>query len=76
MLELRALDPTDADFNRAWARVYRARIEKLRGNRAGARAEARAGLALNSPALDTQVTLPEAPGRATTAAAELRALAQ
>ncbi len=76
VLELRSLNPTDADFNRAWARVYRARIEKLRGNRAAARAEARSGLAPNSPALETQVTLPEAPGRATTAAAELRTLAQ
>ncbi|GEM_PF-1152818 len=71
-----SLDPMESDFNRAWARVYRARIEKLRRHPAAARAEAQAGLAMKSPALETQVTLPEAPGRVTTAAAELRALAE
>ena len=74
VLELGSLDPMESDFNRAWAHVYRARIEKLRGRAATARAEARAGLATKSPALDTRVTLPETSGRPTTAAAELRAL--
>src|SRR5712692_8749282 len=76
VLELGSLDPMGTDFHRAWARVYRARIEKLRGHPAAARAEAQAGLAKRSPALETQVALPEAGGRATTAAAELRALTQ
>ncbi len=76
VLTLASLDPMTSDFNRAWARVYRARIEKLRRHRAATRAEAQAGLASKSPALESQVTLPEAPGRATTAAAELRALVQ
>jgi tetratricopeptide (TPR) repeat protein len=76
VLTLASLDPMTSDFNRAWARVYRARIEKLRGHRAATRTEAQAGLASKSPALESQVTLPEAPGRATTAAAELRALVQ
>src|SRR5713226_1133871 len=76
VLTLASLDPMTSDFNRVWARVYRARIEKLLGHRAALRAEAQAGLASKSPALESQVTLPEAPGRATTAAAELRALVQ
>ena len=76
VLTLASLDSMMSDFNRAWARVYRARIEKLRGHGAATRAEAQAGLASKSPALESQVTLPEAPGRATTAAAELRALVQ
>ncbi len=76
VLELGSLDPMGTDFHRAWARVYRARIEKLRGHPAAARAEAQAGLAKRSPALETQVALPEAGGHATTAAAELRALTQ
>jgi tetratricopeptide (TPR) repeat protein len=76
VLTLASLDPMTSDFNRAWARVYRARIEELRGHRAATRAEAQAGLASKSPALESQVTLPEAPGRTTTAAAELRALVQ
>jgi len=76
VLTLASLDPMTSHFSRAWARVYRARIEKLRGHRTATRAEAQAGLASKSPALESQVTLPEAPGQATTAAAELRALVQ
>ena len=76
VLSVSSLDPMERDFNRAWARVYRARIEKRRGRPAAARAEAQAGLAMKSPALQMQVTLPETPERATTAAAELRTLAR
>jgi len=76
VLTLGSLDLMDGDFNRVWARVYRAWIEKLRGHPTVAHAEAQAGLAMKSPALETQVTLPEAPDRLTTAAAELHALAQ
>jgi tetratricopeptide (TPR) repeat protein len=76
VLELGSLDPMESDFNRAWAHVYRARIERLRGRLVRARAEARAGLETKSPALDTEVTPAETSGHATTAAAELRALAR
>ena len=76
VLALGSLDPMASDFNRAWSRLYRARIEARRGRLAAARAEARAGLAMNAPALQTQVILPEAPERTTTAAAELRRLSR
>ncbi len=75
-LELASLDPMETDFYRAWSRVYRARIEQRRGRPAAARAEAEAGLALKSPALETQVLLDDGSDRVTTAAAELRALAK
>ncbi len=75
-LELASLDPMETDFYRAWSRVYRARIEQRRGRPAAARSEAEAGLALKSPALETQVLLDDGSDRATTAAAELRALAK
>ncbi len=75
-LELASLDPMEADFYRAWSRVYRARIEQRRRRPAAARTEAEAGLALKSPALETQVLLDDGSDRVTTAAAELRALAK
>jgi tetratricopeptide (TPR) repeat protein len=74
-LELASLDAMETDFYRAWSRVYRARIARRRGRPAAARAEAEAGLALKSPALETQV-LDDGADRVTTAAAELRALAK
>jgi len=76
VLTLDSLDPMQSDFNRVWSRAYRARIERRRGHLAAARAEARAGLKIKSPALETRVTLPESPERTTTAAAELQALAR
>jgi tetratricopeptide (TPR) repeat protein len=76
VLELSSLDQPSTDLYRAWARVYRARIERRRGNPAAAQAEAKAGLAINAPALDTEVTWPDSPEKKTTAAQELRALAK
>lgn len=75
-LELASLDPMETDFYRAWSRVYRARIEQRRGRPAAARTEAEAGLALKSPALETQVLPDDGSDRVTTAAAELRVLAK
>jgi tetratricopeptide (TPR) repeat protein len=76
VLALDSLDPMESDFNRAWSRVYRARIERRRGRVAAARAEARAGLEMKSPALSTPVAWPEAPGKPSTAAEALQALAR
>jgi tetratricopeptide (TPR) repeat protein len=76
VLELASLDQPGTDFYRAWARVYRARIALRQGNPAAARAEAKAGLAINAPALDTEVSWLEAPTNKASAAAELRALAK
>jgi len=76
VLALGSLDPMESDFNRAWSRVYRARIERRRGHLAAARAEARAGLEIRSPALSTPVAWPEAPEKASTAAETLEALAR
>ncbi len=71
-----SIDPVDTDFLRAWARVYRARIAKISGRLAAARAEARAGLALLAPALDERVAWPESGGRESSARAELLQLAK
>lgn len=68
------LDPPASDLYRAWAHVYRARIAQRQGKTATAHAEARSGLALNSPALDTQVNWAEAPGQFDSARRELEAL--
>ncbi len=57
-LEVSSLDPMESDFYRVWSRVYRAQIERIRGHLAAARAEAEAGLKIDSPALDTVVTWP------------------
>jgi tetratricopeptide (TPR) repeat protein len=76
VLELSSLDQPSTDLYHAWARVYRARIERRRGNIAAAKAEARAGLEIKAPSLDTEVSWPDAPERTTTAARELRALAK
>jgi tetratricopeptide (TPR) repeat protein len=76
VLELSSHDQPSTDLFRAWARVYRARIERRRGNMAAAQAEANAGIAINAPALDTEVTWPDSPEKKTTAAQELRALAK
>jgi tetratricopeptide (TPR) repeat protein len=70
-----SLDVMAGDFYAAWARVYRARVAHARGRPAEARREAQAGLALNSPALETRVAWPEAPQRETSARAELQRLA-
>ncbi|MBI3671113.1 MAG: hypothetical protein HY237_15200 [Acidobacteria bacterium] len=76
VLAFGSLDPMASDFNRAWSRVYRARIELRHGHAAAARAEARAGLAMKSPALETRVTWAENRGREISAADELRALSK
>jgi hypothetical protein len=76
VVELSSLDQPSTDLYRAWARVYRARIERRRGNIAAAQAEANAGLAINAPALDTEVTWPDTPEKKTTAAQDLRALSK
>ena len=75
VLALGSLDPMASDLQRAWSRVYRARIESRRGHAAAARAEAQAGLAIKSPAVQTRVSWPDAPARESSAAEELRALA-
>jgi hypothetical protein len=62
------------DFHRAWARVFRARIALARGDRAAARREIEAGLAMKSPALDSPVAWPDSPDQPTTAASALGAL--
>jgi hypothetical protein len=71
VLELPSLDSADADFRRAWAHLFRARIEQSRGRTAAARAEAAATLKLPEPALDTPVAWPEAKGAERTARQEL-----
>ena len=76
VLELTSLDQPATDLYRAWARVYRARIALRGGNRVAARAEAKAGLAINAPALDTEISWMETPAKKTSAAEELRALAK
>lgn len=73
-LALESLDPMATDFHRAWARVYRARIALARGDRAAARREITAALSLNSPALETPASWPDAHGQPATAAGALRAL--
>jgi hypothetical protein len=75
VLYLGSLDALETDFHHAWAHIYRARILKRRGNLPAARQEARLGLERPSPALDTQVPWSDPPGRLTSAASELRALA-
>ncbi len=69
-----SLDPPASDLYRAWAHVYRARIAQRQGKTTAAHAEARSGLALNSPALDTQVDWAKAPGQFDRARHELEAL--
>jgi len=76
VLELTSLDLPSTDFYRAWARVYRARMAVRQGNRVAARAEAKAGLAIKAPALETKIAWLETPERKTSAAEELRALAK
>jgi tetratricopeptide (TPR) repeat protein len=76
VLALGSLDPLASDFNRAWSRVYRARIEQRRGHAAAARAEAQAGIAMKSPALETRVAWPDTQGRESSAAEELRSLSK
>jgi hypothetical protein len=73
VLALESLDPMATDLHRAWARVYRARIARARGDRATARREAEAGLAMKCPALETRVAWPLAENE-TTAAQELQRL--
>jgi tetratricopeptide (TPR) repeat protein len=75
-LVLRSLAPMSTDFYHAWARVYLARLERRRGHLRASRAEAEAGLALNSPALELRVAWPEQPRRSSTALEELHALAR
>ncbi len=76
VLALGSLDPMESDFNRAWSRIYRARIERRQGHSAAARAEARAGLEMKSPALLTPVAWPEAPEKSSTAREALEVLAR
>jgi len=74
VLALPSLEPMTSDFRRAWARVYRARIERRQGHPTTARAEAKLGLEMTSPALETTVTWPEAPGHPISARDALSAL--
>jgi tetratricopeptide (TPR) repeat protein len=76
VLELASLDTMDTDFYRAWAHVYRARIANRLGKTAEVQQEIKAGLASKSPALETQVAWPEAPGRGLSAREALRSLGQ
>jgi hypothetical protein len=72
VLESGSIEPMEAEFLRAWARVYRARIESARGRSSAAREEAVAGLKLSVPALDTPVAWPEQPDDFKTARQELQ----
>jgi tetratricopeptide (TPR) repeat protein len=74
VLALASLDPMATDFHRAWARVFRARIALARRDRAAARREIAAGLAMQSPALHSPVAWPDSPDTHTTAADALRLL--
>jgi hypothetical protein len=71
VLTLDSLDGMAADFYRVWARVHRARIARSRGDLRSAHAEALAGLASKSPALEAPVRWP-GDERETTAAEALR----
>jgi len=73
-LALESLNPMATDLHRAWARVFRARAALARGDRAAARREIDAGLALKSPALETPVTWPDTTAQPISADAALRAL--
>jgi len=74
-IALASLAPMETDFYRAWAHVYLARIYRARGERALAKREVEAGLALKSPTLEVPVVWPESSGQETTAAQELKRLA-
>ncbi len=74
VLTLESLDPMATDFHRAWARVFRARIALARGDRAAARRETQAALAMKSPALHSPVAWPDTPDKLTTAAEALRTI--
>ncbi len=71
-LEGASLDAMDADFYRAWAHVYRARIAKRLGQIVSAQKEARAGLTSKSPAVETKIAWPESPRREMSAREALR----
>jgi tetratricopeptide (TPR) repeat protein len=73
-LALESLDAMATDFHRAWARVYRARIALTRGDRAAARREIDAALAMKSPALEAPVAWPDALAKPTTASEQLNSL--
>jgi tetratricopeptide (TPR) repeat protein len=72
VLEARFIEPMQAEFLRAWSRVYRARILRALGRSAEAAAEAKAGLALAAPALEEPIVWPEHPGAHTFARKELQ----
>jgi tetratricopeptide (TPR) repeat protein len=71
-LRLASLDTRASDAYYAWAHVYRARIAFQRNDAATGRAEAEAGLAVDSPALETEVTQSSRFSGTTTAGKELR----
>jgi len=71
VLERVSMDGATTDFYRAWARVYRARLANQQLNAKTARAEAEAGLAMKSPALDTVVSWPESALKKSSARSEL-----
>jgi len=75
VLALDSLDGMAADFYRAWSRVFRSRIARTQGRPASARAEAQAGLASQSPALETPIRWPGDTREATAAQALRRELA-
>jgi tetratricopeptide (TPR) repeat protein len=72
VLEARSIEPMQADFLRAWSRVYRARALRTLGRSAEAVVEAKAGLALAAPALEEPIVWPENPGAQTYARKELQ----
>jgi tetratricopeptide (TPR) repeat protein len=71
-LEQTSWDTMNTDFYRAWAHVYRARIAKRLGQIATAQKEAKAGLASNSPAMETKIVWAETPSRELSAREALR----
>jgi tetratricopeptide (TPR) repeat protein len=75
VLAARSIEPMQAEFLRAWSRVYRARLLRVQGRAAEAAAEARAGLALAAPALDELMSWPEHPGVQSSARRELQKFA-
>jgi tetratricopeptide (TPR) repeat protein len=76
VLQLTSLDARETDAFYAWAHVYRARIAFARNNSAGVKEEAEAGLAVDSPVLEIEVTPSSKYASPTTAGKELRWLLQ
>jgi tetratricopeptide (TPR) repeat protein len=76
VLALASPDARETDAYYAWAHVYRARIAFAQNDAAGGRTEAAAGLAVDSPVLEIEITPSSKYAGTTTAGKELRWLLQ